>query len=184
MQLPAIKHWNGAIATVRRQEQRRLLEDVQEDSESLTDTSQLWLYAQCNVSKGQHASLVQIKRLDLEVARGLGPTRELHGLLDLKTHLGDRAKSLNGFDYAANGQLASVTTLAKVYHRHVEKLLTCCPHKITSADSERLGSRLQSIKLADRGFLQFAKYRMRIRCYCGKLELAPRVSTHEDSCRA
>jgi transposase len=60
------KHLKEAVDTVRRQKQKRLL---QEDDSSLTVTTQLRLYAPRNHGEGQQARFEQVKQSDLKTAK-------------------------------------------------------------------------------------------------------------------
>lgn len=164
------KHLNEAVDTVRRQEQKRLL---QEDDSSLTGTRQLWLYAPRNLSEGQQARFEQVKHSDLKTAKAWAIKENFRVFWTYHNTYGARQFFKRWFGWAARCQLIPVTKVAKMIHRHLENLLTYCRHKITNAVSEGLNSRVQSIKSAARGFRQFANYRTRILFYCGKLELAP-----------
>jgi len=164
------KHLNEAVDTVRRQEQKRLL---QEDDSSLTGTRQLWLYAPRNLSEGQQARFEQVKHSDLKTAKAWAIKENFRVFWTYHNTYGARQFFKRWFGWAARCQLIPVTKVAKMIHRHLENLLTYCRHKITNAVSEGLNSRVQSIKSAARGFRQFANYRTRILFYCGKLDLAP-----------
>jgi len=164
------KHLNEAVDTVRRQEQKRLL---QEDDSSLTGTRQLWLYAPRNLSEGQQARFEQVKHSDLKTAKAWAIKENFRVFWTYHNTYGARQFFKRWFGWAARCQLTPVTKVAKMIHRHLENLLTYCRHKITNAVSEGLNSRVQSIKSAARGFRQFANYRTRILFYCGKLDLAP-----------
>jgi transposase len=164
------KHLNEAVDTVRRQEQKRLL---QEDDSSLTGTRQLWLYAPRNLSEDQQARFEQVKHSDLKTAKAWAIKENFRVFWTYHNTYGARQFFKRWFGWAARCQLTPVTKVAKMIHRHLENLLTYCRHKITNAVSEGLNSRVQSIKSAARGFRQFANYRTRILFYCGKLDLAP-----------
>ena len=57
--------------------------------------------------------------------------------------------------------------------RHWENLLTYLKHHITNVVTERLNSKIQSIKAAARGFRSFRNYRIRILVFFGNLDLYP-----------
>jgi transposase len=163
------KHLNEAVDTVRRQEQKRLL---QEDDSSLTGTRQLWLYAPRNLSEGQQSRFEQVKLSDLKTAKAWAIKENFRVFWTYHNTYGARQFFKRWFGWAARCQPTPVTKVTKMIHRHLEKLLTYCRHKITNAVSEGLNSRVQSIKSAARGFRQFANYRTQILLYCGKLDLA------------
>jgi transposase len=56
---------------------------------------------------------------------------------------------------------------------HLENILTYLRHPITNAKAEGLNSKIQSIKVAARGFRNFENYRTAILFHCGKLKLHP-----------
>ena len=172
------KHLNEAVDTVRRQEQKRLL---REEDDSLTGTRQLWLYAPRNLSEGQQARFEKVKQSDLKTAKAWAIKENFRVFWTYHNTYGARQFFKKWFCWAARCQLEPIKKVAKMIHRHLENLLTYCRHKITNAVSEGLNSKVQSIKSAARGFRQFANYRTRILFYCGKLDLTPRLLTHEVS---
>lgn len=164
------KHFNEAVDDVRREEQKRLL---QADDDSLTGTRQLWLYNPRNLSEEQQARFERVKQSDLKTARAWAIKENFRIFWTYHNTYGARQFFKRWYAWAARCQLAPITKVAKLIHRHLENLLTYCRHKITNAVSEGLNSQIQSIKSAARGFRQFANYRIRILFYCGKLDLAP-----------
>ena len=62
---------------------------------------------------------------------------------------------------------------ARMNQAHWREVSNNIGHRITSAVSERLNSRIQSIKSAAKGFRSFANYPVRILFHCGKLDLRP-----------
>lgn len=66
-----------------------------------------------------------------------------------------------------------MVALAQMLKRHLPNLLTHLKHPITNAVTERLNSKIQSLKSTARGFRNFQNYRTRILFFCGKLHLYP-----------
>jgi hypothetical protein len=60
---------------------------------------------------------------------------------------------------------------------HLGGLLTYFKHRITNALTEGFNSKIQALKADARGFRRFENYRTRILFFCGKLDLAPHLSS-------
>ncbi|HEY9176031.1 MAG TPA: transposase, partial [Verrucomicrobiae bacterium] len=69
--------------------------------------------------------------------------------------------------------LKPLIKVAKLLKSHLENILTYLRHPITNAVTEGLNSKIQMIKSNARGFHSFDNYRIRILCFCGKLNLYP-----------
>jgi transposase len=74
--------------------------------------------------------------------------------------------------------LRPVIKAAKMLNRHLPSLVNYFRHQITNATSEGFNSVIQALKYAARGFRSFHDYSTRIRFFCGKLDLRPRLSCH------
>jgi transposase len=75
-------------------------------------------------------------------------------------------------------RLRPVIKVAKMLKRHLTNLLSYFRQRITNATSEGFNSVIQVLKCASRGFRSFDNYGTRIRFFCGKLDLRPRLPCH------
>ena len=64
--------------------------------------------------------------------------------------------------------------MARLLKRHLEYLLTCLRHHITSAVTERLNSKIRCIKSAARSFRNFQNHRISILFFFAENSIAAR----------
>ena len=70
-------------------------------------------------------------------------------------------------------QLEPVKKVVRMLRRHKKGVLNYIKHRINNATAEGFNSAIQTIKTNARGFRSFENYRVRILCFCGKLDLMP-----------
>lgn len=75
--------------------------------------------------------------------------------------------------WVTHSRLKPMIKVAKMIKRHLDNILTYLKHPITNAKAEGFNSKIQSIKVAARGFRNFENYRIAILFHCGGLELYP-----------
>jgi transposase len=172
------KHLNEAVDQVRRQEHKAL---QQEGDERLKGSKQLWLFNPENLSEDRWIEFETLKDQELKTSRAWAIKEQFRWFWEYR-YAGHARKFFNRwYGWAARSRLKPIIRVAKMLKRHLDNILTYFRHRITNAMSEGFNSRIQAIKSQARGFRAFRNYRTRILFYCGKLELLPRTSTHEDS---
>jgi len=161
---------NQAVDQVRRQENRRLLE---EGDERLKGTRQSWLFNPKNLSDDRLEALAVLARQNLKTSRAWMHKENFEGFWSQPSRWGGGGYLRSWYNSAIRSRLEPIKRAARTLKEHAEGLLNYFSYRITNAVSEGLNSRIQTLKSAARGFRNFAHYRIRILFYCGKLDLYP-----------
>ena len=164
------KYLGEAVDKVRRQEHKELMA---QGDETLKGTRQLWLYNPQNFSPEQAEEFSALKDLQLKVARAWAAKELFSKFWEYQEEGWARRFFKDWFGWVSRSQLKPVVEVAQMLKRHLDNLLTYLKHYITSAVTEGLNSKIQSLKSAARGFRNFRNYRIRILFFCGKLNLYP-----------
>lgn len=169
------KYLGEAVDKVRRQENKKLLED---GDDTLKGTRQLWLYALENLPEDKTNEFLSLQKEDLQTGRAWSMKENFRHFWECKTVEDAKVYFNSWYTWTTRSQLAPIVKVATMLKRHLDGLLAYITHRITNATSEGFNSRIQSIKSAARGFRNFKNYRTRILFFCGRLELIPNVSSH------
>ena len=169
------KHLNQAVNSVRKQEHAILLK---QGDERLTGSRQMWLFNLENLREQDVEYFNMLKELNLKTARAWG-------IKELFRQFWECASTEEASDFfkrwyawAARCRLAPIIKVAKSFRKHLPRILSYFQQRITNAMSEGFNSKIQQLKHAARGFRNFANFRIRILCFCGKLQLLPPKASH------
>lgn len=169
---------NEAVDKVRREEHRRLLE---QGDESLKHTKFLWL--QGAVVEGERAlSFAELCERDLKTAKAWAYKETFVEFWQQPDAISAKRFHEQWHAQVMRSKLEPLKKVARTLAAHLDGLLNYFVHRITNALTEGFNSRIQAIKAAARGFRRFQNYRTRILFFCGKLDLAPHVSSLAASC--
>jgi len=160
-----------AVDEVRRQEHKALRA---EDDLRLKGTRYLWLWNAERVPEWRRAEFDGLKRAQLQTSRAWAIKEALR---DFWTYVYPQcaAKYFTAWSFwATHTRLAPIIKAAKTLKRHLPNLLTYCTHRITTATSEGINSKIQTIKQMACGYRNREHYKTAISFHCGGLDLYPR----------
>lgn len=165
------QHLNEAVDKVRRDENRRLLEN---GDESLKNTKFFWL-------QGDPIAPDNALRFELLCSRELKTSKAWY-FKEVFVEFWCQPDSLCAHRFfddwyfaAIRSKIEPIKKVARMLRNHLAGLLSYFDHRITNAITEGFNSRIQAIKAAARGFRSFNNYRTRILFFCGKLDLSPSI---------
>lgn len=167
------KHLGEAVDQVRRAEHKTL---KQEGDERLTGSRYLWLTNEENLSEARAATFENLKAANLKTSRAWALREMFRAFYEQPTEAAGREFFKNWYAWASRCRLKPVIKVAKMIHRHFERIVTWFSHRISNATAEGFNSLIQSVKSSARGFRNFENYRVRILFKCGKLDLFPETS--------
>jgi len=166
------KHLNEAVDQTRRQEAAKLAEN---GDETLKQTRYLWLHG--TVPEKHQASFAELLEMNLKTSRAwLYKEQMVEFWSQSDAASGERFFS-QWYRTVMRSRLPKVMAVARTLKSHLVNLLTYFQHPITNALTEGFNSKIQAIKADARGFRRFENYRARILFFCGKLDLAPLLSS-------
>lgn len=169
---------NEAVDKVRREEHRRLLE---QGDESLKHTKFLWLQGAA-VEDERALSFAELCERDLKTAKAWAYKETFVEFWQQPDAISAKRFHEQWHAQVMRSKLEPLKKVARTLAAHLDGLLNYFVHRITNALTEGFNSRIQAIKAAARGFRRFQNYRTRILFFCGKLDLAPHVSSSAASC--
>lgn len=169
------KYLNEAVDEVRRQE-HNALQAV--GDHTLKGSRQLWLFQQSNIPQDRLADFEQLKNSDLKTSRAWGIKEMFRWFWSYQYPATARKYFGKWYGWASRCRLKPIVKVAKMLHRHLDRLVSYIRHPINNAKAEAFNSVVQHIKSSARGFRSFANYRLRILFYCGKLNLLPPPASH------
>lgn len=167
------QYLNDAVDQVRRAEHKRL---SAVGDNSLAGTKFEWLSGA--VPEGERAlAFAELCERELKTAKAWM-------WKELFVEFWQQPDAIRGLAFFKNwrtqvmrSRIEPLKKVARMLERHLDGLLNYFTHPITNAIAEGFNSRIQAIKAAARGFRSFKNYRTRILFFCGKLDLAPNVSS-------
>ena len=138
-----MQHMNGAVDTVRKQENRLLLE---KDIDVLVGTKYLWLFAEENVPEKMIEHFEFVRALNLKTGRAWAIKEALRELWDYQRKGWAKLYWRQWYFWATHSRLQPVKDVARMIRSHLENVLTYFDHRITNAVSEGLNSKIQTVK--------------------------------------
>lgn len=166
------KHLGEAVDRVRRAEHKALKEA---GDERLTGSRYLWLTNEENLSEERAATFEQLKTANFKTSRAWAIRELFRDFWEQPGEFTGRAFFKEWYAWASRCRLKPIVKVAKMFKKHLDRIVTWFQYPITNAAAEGFNSRIQSLKSAARGFRNFDNYRTRILFFCGKLQLKPDV---------
>jgi len=143
-----MQHMNEAVDAVRKEENRRLLED---DIDMLKGTKYLWLFAEENTPEKMAERFGWIRESNLKTARAWAIKETLRGLWSYNRKGWAERYWKEWYYWATHSRLEPVKKVARMIRNHLENVLTYFDHRITNAVSEGLNSKIQTVKKTPTG---------------------------------
>jgi transposase len=143
-----MKQMNEAVDTVRKQENRLL---VERGIDVLKGTKFLWLAAQENVPESQSDWFRLIRESHLKTARAWAIKEALRLLWEYQRQGWAERYWKQWYFWATHARLAPVRKVARMIHRHLDGVFSYFDHRITNAVSEGLNSKIQTVKKTPTG---------------------------------
>ena len=164
------KHLNEAVDKVRRAEHRKLMA---EGDETLKGSKYEWLRGFEDLRKSEAATFRALHKLNLKTSRAWSFKESFAGFWQYQ-YAGAARRFFGQWSAAAmRSGLEPLKAVVRMLREHLQELLNYITHRITNAASEGFNSLIQNIKANARGLPNFAKFRIRILFYCGKLNMLP-----------
>ena len=166
------KHLGEAVDRVRRAEHKAL---KQAGDERLTGSRYLWLTNEENLPEERAATFEQLKNANLKTSRAWAIRELFRDFWEQPGEFTGRSFFKEWYAWASRCRLKPIVAVAKMFKKHLDRIVTWFRYPITNAAAEGFNSRIQSLKSAARGFRNFDNYRTRILFFCGKLKLQPPI---------
>jgi transposase len=138
-----MKHMTEAVDQVRKGEHHRL---QAEGDETLKGTKYLWLYSEENLPESSREKFTALRSLRLKTGRAWAIKESLRDLWGYRRKGWAFRHWKHWYFWATHSRLQPVVKVARMIHRHLDKVLTYFDHRITNATSEGLNSKIQTVK--------------------------------------
>ncbi len=163
------QHLNQAVDTVRRQENKALIE---QGDERLKGSKFSWLANEENVKEKFVEQFNTLKYADLKVVRAWAIKELFRDFWDY-TYAGCAERHFNQwYSWAIRSRLEPIKAKARMIKNHLPNILTYFKYPISNAVAEGLNSKIQTVKANARGYRSFNGFRNSILFYCGGLDMA------------
>ncbi|MGA1530767.1 MAG: transposase, partial [Kiritimatiellia bacterium] len=167
-----IRHLNEAVDQVRREEHKEL---IAMGDDRLKGSRQLWLYGIERLpGKWQERfDTLRVEKLKTSKAWSIKELfRDLYGCQSK-----DEARHFfNGwYEWASRCALRPVVRVAKMFKRHIERILSVFVHRLTNSFSEGINNKVQTLIKKAYGYRNRDRFKADIFFHCGGLDLYPRV---------
>ena len=143
-----MKQMNEAVDTVRKEENRLLMED---DFDILKGTKYLWLFAEENIPEKMVERFTFLKECNLKTARAWAIKESLRELWQYRRRGWAELFWKQWYYWATHSRLQPVKKVARMIKVHLPNVLTYFEHRITNAVSEGLNSKIQTVKKTPTG---------------------------------
>jgi len=164
------QHLSKAVDQVRRQENRVLLE---EGDEQLKGTKYLWLRNPDHMTEEAWSSFAALRQGALKTARAWAIKELAMSLWKYRTRGWARRAWTAWFNWAIRSQLEPSKKVAGTVKRHLNGILNAVVLGVTNARSEGINAKIQWIKYTARGFRNRLRFRTAIYFHLGGLDLYP-----------
>jgi transposase len=138
-----MKHMLQAVDQVRKAEHRRLQEL---GDATLTKSKYLWLFSEENLPERYAERFALLKNMHLQTARAWAIKESFRDLWNYQRKGWAERHWQTWYFWATHSQLAPVVRAARTVKNHLANVLTYFDHRITTAVSEGLNSKIQTIK--------------------------------------
>ena len=166
------KPLNEAVDQTRREESAKLASD---GDDTLKRTRFLWLHG--TVPDERKEDFEVLLETNLRTARAWAYKEQMVEFWNQPDAEAGNAFFQQWYRSVMHSRLPKLKKVAKTLKAHLAGLLTYFKHRITNALTEGFNSKIQALKADARGFRRFENYRTRILFFCGKLDLAPHLSS-------
>jgi transposase len=164
------QHLSQAVDRVRRQENRVLIE---EGDEQLKGTKYLWLKHPDRISDEAWSGFESLRQSALKTARAWAIKELAMSLWKYRTRGWARRAWTAWFSWAIRSQLEPIKRVAGMVKRHLDGILNAIVMGVTNARSEGINAKIQWIKYTARGFRNRQRFRTAIYFHLGGLDLYP-----------
>jgi transposase len=163
-------HMGKAVDTVRKREHRAL---QQVGDETLTKSKYLWLYSEENLPEKHGERFEGLKASHLKTARAWAIKESLRDLWHYTRQGWASTHFKQWYFWATHSRLEPVIKAARMFHRHLQNVLTYFKHRVTNAVCEGVNSKIQTIIKMAYGFRNRDHLKTAIYFHCGGLDLYP-----------
>lgn len=171
-------HLGEAVDTVRRQENRALLE---RGDATLKGSKHLWLYHPERLPEKHQERFEALARRALKTSRAW-MLKELAMEMWESTSREEAVGIFKAwYSWAIRSRLEPIKKVARMLKAHLEGILNAIVARVTNARLEGLNTRIQWLKRSARGFRNRERFRTAIYFHLGGLNLYPDSATHTKS---
>jgi len=168
-----VRHLNDAVNRVRLAEHRVLM-DMGDDR--LKGSKQLWLYGYENIPERWDELLAELKAQKLKTSKAWMLKEYFRDLFACQTLAEAQSFFRSWYNWAIRCQLKPIQKVARMFHRHRERILNYFIHRLTNGAAEGINNKIQSLIKKAYGYRNRERFKADIFFHCGGLNLYPALS--------
>lgn len=168
-----VRYLNQAVDRVRIAESRAL---KARGDDRLKGSKQLWLYGLENMPAMWEERFDVLRSLKLKTARAWALKEYLRDLWTCQSVAEARSFFASWYRWATHSQLRPFIAVARLFRRHLERILQVFELRLTNAPAEGINNKIQSLIKKAYGFRNRDRFKTDIFFHCGGLDLYPRFA--------
>ncbi len=168
-----IRHLNEAVDKVRRMEHKVL---KAQGDDRLVGSKQLWLYGMENVPERWQDRLDALRDEKLKTGRAWAIKEFFRDMWGCTSRAEAEGFFKKWYSWAVRCGLKPVVKVARMFKRHLERILLIFVHRLTNAASEGINNKVQSLIKKAYGYRNRHRFKTDIFFHCGGLNLYPSLS--------
>ena len=167
------KHLGDAVNTVRRRENKALIEQGRDD---LKGTRFDWLRNPQNFTRSQWREFKELTDSVLKTARAWALREAAMSLWHYASRTWAEKQWKRWLSWAMRSRLDPIKKVAKMIRRHLWGIVNAVVHAVDNAPAESINSRIKTVKVRARGFRNTRRMMDAIYFHLGGLDMALRPS--------
>jgi transposase len=164
------RHLNEAVNDVRKQEAREL---ARQGIDWLKKTKYDWLYRPENLPEKGVERMLENRHHDLKTGRAYAIRENFRRMWNFVFPGGARGFFKDWYFWATHSRLTPIIKVAKMFNRHLERIITYFKLRATNSLAEGVNNKIQTIKKKAYGFRNIHRFINAIYFHCGGLKLYP-----------
>lgn len=168
-----VRYLNQAVDRVRIAEYRthKAMGD-----DRLKGSKQLWLYGLENLPERWQLRLEQLQNQKLKTGRAWSIKEYFRDMWTCQTVAEARSYFHAWYSWAIRSRLKPIVAVARMLHRHLERIIQVFAHRLTNAPAEGINNKIQSLIKKAYGYRNRLRFKTDIFFHCGGLDLYPTLS--------
>ena len=165
-----IRHLNEAVDLVRRQEHKILRE---QGDDRLLGSKQLWMYGMENIPGKWQGRFDTLRAEKLKTGKAWMLKEFFRDIYGCQSAEEARHFFASWYQWACRCGLRPIIRAAKMFKRHLQRILTVFIHRLSNAVAEGINNKVQSLIKKAYGYRSRERFKTDIFFHCGGLDLYP-----------
>lgn len=168
-----VRYLNYALDRVRIAEYRTL---KAMGDDRLKGSKQMWLYGLENLPEKWQQRLQELQVHKLKTGRAWSIKEYFRDMWTCQSVTEARSYFASWYGWAIRSRLKPIIAVARMFRRHLNRILQVFAHRLTNAPSEGINNKIQTLIKKAYGYRNRSRFTADIFFHCGGLDLYPALS--------